>query len=377
MPSPSKKPRAGSALARFISSLRPDRRSGATGSLPVQTGFPTSLADLYVKNQSRLKKPSKKTKKKRHETNSECVLTVGSASDASDSATSPVLSSIENVDEVLAEEERIPCVSDDVLVCQRRNSLGIGLAVIVNIVVLVLLVIFGKKLVVGFTALAFFSWFVDSVRLDLLQFFKPRAEVRTNLSLEQGSFALVSPIREVEIQTESDSTEVEILAELNRSREFDEIWEESPDLCEVQMKNLKKKSILKRLLPKKRSKRKPQERAGDLDDSIRSKEMETASISEKEEDDIVNSVTEENREEQSTREIPSNQIMEGGGGEISQSREIKEGVSWFVVSLMVILFGLMEGKAIALILTIFCFMSVSLLELARRKQSKERRRLTL
>jgi hypothetical protein len=374
MPSPSKKPRAAAALGRFISSLRPDRRSGATGSLPVQTGFPTSLADLYVKNQSRLKKPCKKTKKKRHGNNSECALTVGSASDATDSATSLVLSSSGNADEVIAEEVRIPSVSNDVLVCPRRNSLRFGFVAILNILVLALLAILGKKLIVGFTALAFFLWFLDSVRLDLVQFFNPRAEVRTNLCLEQRSFALVSPIREVEIQTESDSTEVEIRAELNQSSESDVIWEENPDFCEVQASNLKKKSILKRLLPKKRSQRKPQQKDEALDDTIRSREMETASISEKEEDDVVNLVMEEeNQEEQSTREVPPAQIMEG---EILQSREIT-GVSWFVVFLMVILFGLMEGKAVALVLTIFCFISLSLIELARRKQSKERIRLTL
>jgi hypothetical protein len=364
MPSPSKKPRAASALARFISSLRPDRRSGETGSLPVQTGFPTSLADLYVKNQSRLKKPSKKTKKKRHATNSKCALTVGSASDAADSPTSLVLSSSRNVDHVIQEEESIPSVSDDVLVYPRRNPLGIGFVAIVNVLVLVLLALLGKKLILGFTSLAFFSWFLDSVRLDLVQLFKRRAEVRTNLCLEQRSFALVSPVREVEIQSESDSTEVEIRDELNQSSESDEIWEESPDFCEDEVKKLKKKSILKRFLPKKRSERKQQQKEGTLDDSIWSKEMENASISEKEEE-VVNLVMEENQEEQ---------IMEG---EILQSFEIKQGVSWFVVFLMVIMFGLMEGKAVALVLTISCFIPVSLIELTRRNQSKERIRSTL
>ncbi|XP_078178199.1 uncharacterized protein LOC144572482 [Carex rostrata] len=372
MPSPSKKPRAGLALVRFISSLRPDRRSGTAGSLPLQTGFPTSLADLYVKNQSRLKKPSKKTKKKRQVTNSECLLTVGSSFDPSDSATSHVLISSGSVEEVIiAEEERIPSVSDDVLVCQRRNSLGIGFVVTVNIFALALLAIFGKKLVVGFTALAFCAWFFDSVRFNLVQFFKPCAEARTNLWLEERSFPLVSPIREVEIQTESDSIELEIQCELNQSREFDEIGEESTDFCQVQARDLKKKNILKRLFLKNRSKKKLREKDGPLDDSIRGKEMETASNGEKEEDDVVNLVT-EYQEEQLTREISPIQIKEG---EISQRCEIKEGISWFIVFLMVILFGLIEGKATALILTIFCFTSVSLLELARNERKKRKHQI--
>ncbi|KAJ4770963.1 Dihydroceramide fatty acyl 2-hydroxylase FAH1 [Rhynchospora pubera] len=364
MPSPSsKKTRAGSALARFISSLRPDRQSGSPGSLPLQTGFPTSLADLYVKNQSRLKKPNKKTKKKRRTTNSESVSTVGSSPDVADSPTSPVLSSSGNDGEVVEEEETISSVPDDVSVCERRSSLGIGFVVIVNILVLVLLAIFGKKLVVGLTSLAFFSWFLDSVRIDLVRFFKPCVEMRRNLSLEERSFELVSPIREVEIETESDLIELEIRDE---STELDEIVEESSEFCETQTGISKKKSILKRLFSKK--KRKAQEKSGSLDDSVKGKEMDTVSISEKAEDDIVNLATEE------IHEVPVAQIKQR---ERSQSWEIEGGVSWLVVFSMVIMFGLIEGKVVALLLTIFCFVSLSLLELARRNERNERIRLGL
>ncbi|KAJ1690049.1 hypothetical protein LUZ63_014204 [Rhynchospora breviuscula] len=367
MPSPSsKKTRAGSALARFISSLRPDRQSGSAGSLPLQTGFPTSLADLYVKNQSRLKKPNKKTKKKRHATNSESVSTVRSSPDVADLPTSPVLSSSGNDGEVVEGEETIPSVPADVSVCERRNSLGIGFVVIVNILVLVLLAIFGKKLVVGLTSLAFFSWFLDSVRIDLVRFFKPCAETRRNLSLEERSFELVSPIREVEIETESDLIELEIRDELIQSTEFDEIVEESSEFCETQTGNSKKKSILKRLFSKK--KRKVKEMVGSLDDSVKGKEMDTVSISEKAEDDIVNLATEE------IHEVPVAQIRQG---ERSKSWEIEGDVSWLVLFSMVILFGLIEGKVVALVLTIFCFVSLSLLELARRNERNERIRLGL
>ncbi|KAJ3685378.1 hypothetical protein LUZ61_014542 [Rhynchospora tenuis] len=367
MPSPSsKKTRAGSALARFISSLRPDRQSGSPGSLPLQTGFPTSLADLYVKNQSRLKKPNKKTKKKRHPTNSECVSTIGSSSNVADLPALPVLSSGGNDGEVVEEEETIPSVPSpaDVSVCERRNSVGIGFVVIVNILVLVLLAIFGKKLVVGLTSLAFFSWLLDSVRIDLVRFFKPCAETRRSLSLEERNFELVSPIREVEIETESDLIELEIRDELIQSKEFDEILEESSEFCETPMGNSKKKSILKRLFSKK--KRKAQQKVESLDDSVKGKEMDTVSNSEKEENDIVNLATEE------IQEVPVAQIKKG---ERSQSWEIEGGVSWFVVFSMVILFGLIEGKVVALVLTIFCFVSLSLLELARRNERNERIRL--
>ncbi|CAN6352477.1 unnamed protein product [Urochloa humidicola] len=55
--SPLKRPSAGGRLRRLLASLRPPARAGP---LPVQTGFPTSLADLVVKNHGRLKKPTRK-----------------------------------------------------------------------------------------------------------------------------------------------------------------------------------------------------------------------------------------------------------------------------------------------------------------------------
>ncbi|CAL4890770.1 unnamed protein product [Urochloa decumbens] len=62
MPTPAttsslKRPSAGGRLRRLLASLRPPARAGP---LPVQTGFPTSLADLVVKNHGRLKKPARK-----------------------------------------------------------------------------------------------------------------------------------------------------------------------------------------------------------------------------------------------------------------------------------------------------------------------------
>ncbi|KAM0913119.1 hypothetical protein ACQ4PT_012368 [Festuca glaucescens] len=56
MPSTLKRP----SLRRLLASLRPPpSRAGSPSSFPVQTGFPTSLADLVVKNHGRLRKPRK------------------------------------------------------------------------------------------------------------------------------------------------------------------------------------------------------------------------------------------------------------------------------------------------------------------------------
>ncbi|XP_047050707.1 uncharacterized protein LOC124655924 [Lolium rigidum] len=56
MPSTLKRP----SLGRLLASLRPPpSRAGSPSNFPVQTGFPTSLADLVVKNHGRLRKPRK------------------------------------------------------------------------------------------------------------------------------------------------------------------------------------------------------------------------------------------------------------------------------------------------------------------------------
>ncbi|OWM63798.1 uncharacterized protein LOC116215483 [Punica granatum] len=62
MPLPwKKKSRSSSArISRLVADLQSPPKRG--GSLVVQTGFPTSLIDLFVKNRDRLKKSSKKTK---------------------------------------------------------------------------------------------------------------------------------------------------------------------------------------------------------------------------------------------------------------------------------------------------------------------------
>ncbi|KAJ1266582.1 hypothetical protein BS78_08G163300 [Paspalum vaginatum] len=55
--SPLKRPSAGGRLRRLLASLRPPARAGP---LPVQTGFPTSLADLVVKNHARFHNPRRR-----------------------------------------------------------------------------------------------------------------------------------------------------------------------------------------------------------------------------------------------------------------------------------------------------------------------------
>ncbi|PQM37221.1 uncharacterized protein Pyn_18362 [Prunus yedoensis var. nudiflora] len=65
MPLPWKKMRV-NRISQFVADLQSPKRGG---SLVVQTGFPTSLVDLFVKNRDHLKKPSKKNKNKNRKKN--------------------------------------------------------------------------------------------------------------------------------------------------------------------------------------------------------------------------------------------------------------------------------------------------------------------
>ncbi|KAL4627864.1 hypothetical protein ACB092_05G196400, partial [Castanea dentata] len=67
MPLPWKKQK-GSRISRIVADLQSSPKRG--GSLVVQTGFPTSLIDLFVQNRDRLNKNKKKKKKKKQENSS-------------------------------------------------------------------------------------------------------------------------------------------------------------------------------------------------------------------------------------------------------------------------------------------------------------------
>ncbi|KAG6473137.1 hypothetical protein ZIOFF_067044 [Zingiber officinale] len=70
---------SGSEVSRLLAGLRPPEQRG---SLVVQTGFPTSLADLVVKNRGRLKKPSRRKKPQPSKLDSSVLGSVVSSSAA-------------------------------------------------------------------------------------------------------------------------------------------------------------------------------------------------------------------------------------------------------------------------------------------------------
>lgn len=143
------------------------------GSLVVETGFPASLVDLFVKNSKRLKKSSKMRK-----TNSDSLIVESPFPLAS---TSPVLRSsplpstllnnmVEQTHEVGKE------VKED------GNFKGVVMAVL-RMFFVVVLALGTKKFAVGLTMSAIFLFFVEYVGIYLYRLLMPCSEAKKRLML--------------------------------------------------------------------------------------------------------------------------------------------------------------------------------------------------
>ncbi|CAD6269375.1 unnamed protein product [Miscanthus lutarioriparius] len=173
----------GGRLRRLLASLLPPARAGP---LPVQTGFPTSLADIVVKNHGRLRNP-----RRRHR--------APGADPPPTAATEPVL--------VVPQQRRELSVDHDVATAVAAAgapvparpvkgtafSIRSGLVAAGDAVALALLVIWSKQLVaVATLALVALSW-IESIRSARPRRSKMKEEVDSRCGRGRGS---VSPIRE-------------------------------------------------------------------------------------------------------------------------------------------------------------------------------------
>ena len=163
--SPLKRPSAGGRLRRLLASLRPPARAGP---LPVQTGFPTSLADLVVKNHGRLKKP-----RRRHR--------------AAPAPAPPVLASAEPAPKQ-THELSVPQAAA-VPAPARPKGAGFTIRPELLAVALALLVIWSKQLVAAATLASVALFWIEAVR-------SPAS--RRRLWPDSRGRGLVSPIREAE-----------------------------------------------------------------------------------------------------------------------------------------------------------------------------------
>ncbi|XP_040378194.1 uncharacterized protein LOC102709355 [Oryza brachyantha] len=203
MPSPLKE-RSTGRLGRLLAALRPER----AGPLPVQTGFPTSLADLVVKNHGRLKKPSASAaaasrRKKRGggaEASPAPSPSPSPSTQPSSSPPPPPPAACASVSVSPSAQPRpdLPPV-EAVLRHQPKGrvfGLGLGFVSLVGVVSLALLVIWSKKVVAAVTVASFSLFLLESVRSSALCRRRPPSPLTKKLDLDGRGY--VSPIREVE-----------------------------------------------------------------------------------------------------------------------------------------------------------------------------------
>ncbi|PUZ37686.1 hypothetical protein GQ55_9G140400 [Panicum hallii var. hallii] len=202
MPSPPKE-RPSGRLGRLLAALRPSR----AGPLPVQTGFPTSLADLVVKNHGRLKKqpssPSSKRGKRGAAASPSPPPSVSPSPATSPPPASPPPPSPAAAVAVSPPDRPRP----DLPPARRARGgkgggfgLGLGFLAFSGVVSLALLVIWSKKVVAAVTLASFSLFLLESVRSSLRPR-RPRPAATERLHFLDGR-GRVSPIREVDAETE-------------------------------------------------------------------------------------------------------------------------------------------------------------------------------
>ncbi|KAG2689493.1 hypothetical protein I3843_09G138600 [Carya illinoinensis] len=183
MPLPWKKHRR-TRISRIVADLQSPPKHG--GSLVVETGFPTSLIDLFVKNRDRLKKKSLKINR-----NKNPVPIQPSPSDESTSPTSVTDDSTLSgspsfgVDsdpapwnEIEEEDHRS---KDEGTECPRENHRDQSRAVFAVVMVVLVLAVSTKRLALGVTMSAFLLIFAEYVCIRSIRFLKLCASAKAAL----------------------------------------------------------------------------------------------------------------------------------------------------------------------------------------------------
>ncbi|CAL9042891.1 unnamed protein product [Musa banksii] len=381
MPNPWKKFRAGGGggggggVSRLLAELRPPERGG---SLVVQTGFPTSLADLVVKNRGRLKKPSRKKKLPPSDLDSSASGPVATpvVATPSDDGPRPGAAFVNRpvpVTEGGCSSSLISTETD-----RKRLKTGLGF-LLAMMSVLVLLAIERKKLVVGITVSAFALRLLDSMSFQMLGFLKPCPEAQSRLnSVVVGGWDLegrgvVSPIREVGISSSSDT----VRSERNSVESIDldprrEALLERRDLVGAgkachehdhrSKGNSKVKKLFRKFVPKKFRRRSDKKNAEELISDL-SRRGASDGITEIEEEEAVNG-DDDSHAVLGSGDVLSinafNKVTDHDRKDVEFSREnlceSKSGSSHQLCFCAVVLLGLLGGKSVALVLTVSWFL---------------------
>nr|VDC83110.1 unnamed protein product [Brassica rapa] len=364
MPLPWKKSKSKSGrISRFVSDLRQSPKYG--GSLVVETGFPTSLFDLFVKNRDCLNKSSSKRKKNKAQTQT----FPNHSNPTGRSVLSPP-----PPPPTLPQKLDPPSVTEDLTAASKieesplgaenrdgdyRGGGGCVLTVVVMKVFMVAVVALStKKLAAGITLSAFSLLFLE--RVFTLLNLCPDAQVRLGTLI--GKLIGRKRIEKLEESSSSqrDKVSFEIIESVEESRDcveetstLDKAEEREVQtirdvvvLTKEKSKSAKLRSkIVKKIVPKKlRSYKKNRK--------MKLKEKEQAvEVVEEEEESLteVSSLYSEDRVESKVSE--GDEIV---GEEIEEEEEESKGDLTKAIVLMIViaLAGLLSGKVVAIGLTL-------------------------
>ncbi|KAI0527164.1 hypothetical protein KFK09_002763 [Dendrobium nobile] len=316
-------------------------RSKSSGSLVVQTGFPTSLADLIVKNHGRLKKSSRSNKKK-----------------PSPSSEVPRLPAPEY-------RSAAPVIENPRSADRSMNARPGIQFLIVNLILLVALVIGKKKLVVGITISAFTLFILEIFGRRGWRFLKPCPEARKRLdsliwSFDLGGRDWASPIREIDAGLRVDLSVSGGTAEESKIKDpSSELLPESCDFGKVCSKrklgssgDSKAKKLLKKFVLRKFHGIREPEKVPHCVEATEEKPCET---------DLLEKQEEESDSDDEAGSFKTCYGDLGDGDDTHRTKinvgENKSGRIYEFVFFFIVLCGLVRGKLIALLLAmVWCFL---------------------
>lgn len=316
-------------------------RSKSSGSLVVQTGFPTSLADLIVKNHGRLKKSSRNTKKNAKPFSNVRLLPAPECRSAA------------------------PAIENPRFADRSTDARPVFRFLLGNLILLVVLMIGKKKLVVGITISAFALLILEICGFRGWRFLNPCSEARKRFDSVIGSFNLggrewASPIREIGAGLRSDLSVFDGKYEESRIKDqSSELFPESRDLGKVCRKrksgsssDSKAKKLLRKFMLRKFC---GFREVGRVSQSVETTEEELC------ERDLLQK---EEEEGDGNDKVGSSKTCYGDlcDGEDTYRTHInvddnKSGRICKFFFFLIVLFGLVRGKAVALLLAMaWCFL---------------------
>ncbi|CAA2956872.1 uncharacterized protein LOC111368689 [Olea europaea var. sylvestris] len=177
--------------------LQNSQRKRGDSSLMVETGFPTSLVDLFIKNREKLKKPSKKKREKsssmkfddaatsRYSPSPMPALSPYPSHTSPSPDPTPLASPLHSPSLLaLTPESTGENGGEDVRIgLQKGVDANVIFLAVVKMFLVVVLAFGSKKFAFGFTASAFLLFFVDYVLKHLIGLLKPSLEAQKGLRL--------------------------------------------------------------------------------------------------------------------------------------------------------------------------------------------------